>query len=372
MDQTLELVNLIYDAVGDASKWNVFLERLVSAAGCRAGSMALFGSSTDETAVVCWHGWTDEDIQLHAERYLASDPWALPGNSLPEGAVLTTEQLCPTEEFEQSAAYREFYAPRNFRYGFGGMILRVGDKISAVTLARSSDDGPCGERETSILFPLMPHLRRAALLHGELSSLRARLSAFTGHLDRYPHAFLLVDAQACVLYANTAAREIAGANDGLTIESDRIVLQSPNPNFELRELLSAIATDRGASLQRLQISRPSGRTPYRLLLLPVPESGAMPLGVAQPAAALVLIDPEAGYEPDTEVLRELFSLTAAEAKIAAKLAQGRSVEEVAGETATSTETVRTHIRRVFAKTSTERQGELIALVLRSVPFRRFN
>jgi DNA-binding CsgD family transcriptional regulator len=43
------------------------------------------------------------------------------------------------------------------------------------------------------------------------------------------------------------------------------------------------------------------------------------------------------------------------------------VEEVAAKLNISIETVRTHVRRVLSKTATNRQGELIALVLRTVP-----
>jgi hypothetical protein len=34
------------------------------------------------------------------------------------------------------------------------------------------------------------------------------------------------------------------------------------------------------------------------------------------------------------------------------------------------ETVRTHVKRLLSKTGTDRQGELIALILRSVPLNR--
>jgi len=47
------------------------------------------------------------------------------------------------------------------------------------------------------------------------------------------------------------------------------------------------------------------------------------------------------------------------------LGDGKSVEAFAKESGYSVHTVRTLLRRVMLKTATKRQGELIALILRS-------
>jgi DNA-binding CsgD family transcriptional regulator len=104
--------------------------------------------------------------------------------------------------------------------------------------------------------------------------------------------------------------------------------------------------------------------------MPVQASGVVPLGVSLPAVTVLIVDRDSQSEPDLAVLRELFSLTPAEARVAGKLVVGRSVEEIASEAGISIETVRTQIKRVLSKTGTDRQGKLISLILRSIPFRR--
>jgi DNA-binding CsgD family transcriptional regulator len=54
--------------------------------------------------------------------------------------------------------------------------------------------------------------------------------------------------------------------------------------------------------------------------------------------------------------------------VAAKLGTGIRAEDIAAKMRVSVETVRTHIRHILSKTSTGRQGELIALILRISPF----
>ncbi len=366
---TSDLIGLIYDAVPDASRWPIFLQAFVRTTGCKRGTLALHVSESTDWMVVCWYGWRDDEIRLYQERYAAIDPWALAGNGLREGEIRTSCELCPQKKFKQSAAYREFYRPQGIDYGFGGVFLRSSTGSSGITTQRGKEQGPCGEREISILRPLMPHLRRAAILHGELASLRVQLATFTGHLDRYPHPFLITDSKSRVLYANTAAREITAFRDGLAIEAGRIVLMSSKQHPAFWEAISEIAGGGGLPLRRLEVARPSKKAPYRLLVMNVPNSGALPLGISQPAAAILIVDSESGEEPAPAILRELFSLTPAEARITGRLVLGRSVEEIAQEAGVSIQTVRSQVRIVLSKTATTRQGELISLVLRMAPFR---
>jgi len=369
MDTVLELVGLIYDSVADASRWPMFLGACVRAIGARRASLAVRDSDGDEYGIVCWHGWPDDDIQLYFERFAALDPWRTGSARFPEGGVGSDTDACPRETMESSAAFQEFYAPRDCIHGMGGVILLTKTGQSMIAAVRGAADGPFTESEKAVVRPLMPHLRRAALLHGELGSLRRQLAAFAGHLDRYPHAFLITDIERRVLYANSSAREIAATRDGLMVDAGRFSLVSRKLDANLQKMLGEAIANRNSGLGRLEVRRPSGKKPYRIVAMRAPGSGAVPLGVAQPAAAILIVDGDAAARPDPALLSELFSLTPTEARITARLAQGQSVEEIASETSTSIETVRTHVRRVLSKTETGRQAELISLVLRTAPFR---
>jgi DNA-binding CsgD family transcriptional regulator len=199
--------------------------------------------------------------------------------------------------------------------------------------------------------------------------MRAELATFTGHLDRYPHPFFLTDAEGRILYANAAAREMIASRDGLAVEDGRIVLSSSQQQ-KLREAIGEIARGDGLPVRHIEARRPSPKAAYRVLVMNVPNFGALPLGTSQPAAAVLVMDSESELEPDPAILRELFSLTPAEARVTGRLVLGRSVEEIAHETGVSIETVRSQVRSILSKTNTGRQGELISLVLRMMPFRR--
>jgi DNA-binding CsgD family transcriptional regulator len=63
-------------------------------------------------------------------------------------------------------------------------------------------------------------------------------------------------------------------------------------------------------------------------------------------------------------LSAAFGLTAAEAKLAARLASGAGIDIAAASLGVSRETARTQLKAVFAKTNTTRQAELTALIAR--------
>jgi DNA-binding CsgD family transcriptional regulator len=365
-----ELTGLIYDSVDDASRWAAFLEAFARAVDAPRCALLIRDTESGEFIVVRWHGWPDEDIQLYFDRYGAIDLLRTNTLRIPEGEVAADYELAPREQLERNIAFREFYAPRDCIHSFGGIILTTRTGQSVVSCHRGAEAGPFGEKEKSILRSLMPHLKRAALLHGELGSLRRRIATFTGHLERYPYGFLVTDAERRVLYSNAAAREIVAAQDGLAIENGRLIAIAPQWESAFGKALAQSAADPGSSLHRLEINRPSRRRPYRLILMPIDDSRTIPLGVAVPALSILIIDPDSLERPDQEVLRELFSFTPAEARVSASLVLGQNAEEIAAESKTSVETVRTHIKRILSKTSTSRQSELVSLILRSMPFRR--
>lgn len=132
-------------------------------------------------------------------------------------------------------AFREMYAPprcsprRVHSYHSGRTIP---DRCVPVP-----DDGPFGEPGKAILHLLMPHLRRAALIYGELG-LQRQLAVFTGHTEQYPYAFLIVDGERRVIFANSAAHRIASARDAVFIDAGRLTAVSRSVGGELSKTIA--------------------------------------------------------------------------------------------------------------------------------------
>ena len=357
---------MIYDAVENTGRWPAFMEALCDTMSCRAGVLALHVPKQKHLAIGCLHMWTPEEVQLYGERYAHIDPWRMGGDNFSDGSVGSSQELCSDEEMEQSIAYREFYEPHNTHHGCGAIINRTEDGMSFLTLHRPKGTPHVSEPELATLRRLMPHLQRAVRLHGELSSLRSQLDGVRHVMDLYPQGFLQVDAHCRVIYANEAARTDAN----MTFESGQLRVGSMRGDTALQAAVHKMSTDVQGRVRRLDVARPAGQPSCRVLLVPVPKSPDVTTARNQPAVSILTIDMNSASKPDPGMLSELFSLTPAEGRFTSRLVSGQSVEEISTHIGITRETARTHLRRVLSKTNTRRQGELISLVLRSIPFPR--
>ncbi len=83
------------------------------------------------------------------------------------------------------------------------------------------------------------------------------------------------------------------------------------------------------------------------------------------AAALFIGDPESVTCTNEARLLQLYGLTRAESRLAARIAEGRSLEEAAAMLSITRQTARSYIKRILGKTGTKRQVELVRLLLLS-------
>lgn len=85
------------------------------------------------------------------------------------------------------------------------------------------------------------------------------------------------------------------------------------------------------------------------------------------AAAVIVQDPGETAPMPAEALAELYGLTLAESRVLEHIGQGETPQEAAERLGISLTTVKTHLQRIFAKTETTRQADLVRLVTRATP-----
>jgi DNA-binding CsgD family transcriptional regulator len=106
----------------------------------------------------------------------------------------------------------------------------------------------------------------------------------------------------------------------------------------------------------------SNKRAYSVLVVPI-TSPPRSLGTERVAAAVFVTDPEATMANLQRTLCELFALTKAEARLAEVLLGGGGLKPAADRLGITINTAKTHLQRVFQKTNTQRQSELVRVIL---------
>ncbi|MBB4284933.1 helix-turn-helix transcriptional regulator [Roseospira goensis] len=189
---------------------------------------------------------------------------------------------------------------------------------------------------------------------------RARTVAYD-MLDRLPLALVLVRPDGRVVHANTHAKRLL--ETGTALGRNRggyLVAAHADETSRLRSTIEAVAE--GGALPdgtmpegAIAVRPRDGGTPYAVIVVPA--------GPANPGAALFIADPEATFTISDARLSALYGLTRSEAQIVARLARGQTLDQIAADRGQQLATLRSQLKSVFRKTSTQRQADVIKMVL---------
>jgi DNA-binding CsgD family transcriptional regulator len=187
-------------------------------------------------------------------------------------------------------------------------------------------------------------------------------------LDAFPMGIILLSSTGRVLAANRPAERILDHHDGLSVQEHQLRAADPEHTAELHDLVRSIAangaTDPPDGANAGCLPRPSGRRPLQILVRRLGHDVAAG-GKRGAPVALFVTDPDERVEIPIPRLRRIYGLTHSEARIASRIAEGLRPESVAAEVGVQVNTVRMHLKRIFAKTGTRRQSELVRLLLSS-------
>ncbi len=168
--------------------------------------------------------------------------------------------------------------------------------------------------------------------------------------------------------ANRAAHTILQKKDGLSLARTGLVADRAADTRLLQKLLEdAIRTPELGEPKGSPLTLPRKTAHSALIVRVVPGPGldCWP-GTESRAALVTLYDQDLGVEVDESILSKLYGLTRGEAALAAHLLHGKSIEEVSAELFISPHTARTHLKRIFMKTDTHRQTELVVRMFSAV------
>lgn len=316
--------------------------------------------SSDSMEEFCNHfideGWHKRDI-----RAARGVPYIRQGKE-----IVTDLDVFTEDELKHLPFYTDFI--QNLGYGwFAGSVLNeAGGALINISIHRRAGKDPFSQDDLALFRRDLMHVKRAARL-----TARSRLAYTEGLLDsleRFDCGAVLIDRLGRVIQLNKKAQSYLG--EYLQVVSSRLRSPLREGNKALQELIAASTRP---------ITEGSLAGPTSALL---PREGALPLvvhsypvvqqatDIFQGARALLLISNPSQKRPlALKVLQEVFHLTPAELRVAAALLQGQDTQQIAEGHRVGPQTVRYHLKSIFAKTGTSHQAQLVSLLAQFVEHR---
>ncbi len=265
-----------------------------------------------------------------------------------------------------SRYHREWVEPRGLIDAAAIGIVRDATMIGNVAFGRHGSAGPIRSGEIDGLRLLAPHLRRAVVI-GNLFEMKAIEAATLGSaLDALASPMVLVDDSLGIIHANAAARQMLAARTPIRSDSGALTLPAAVSHGALARAVRDAAGDAIAlGAKGIGIPAPGpDDNPYVVHVLPL-KPGEMRRGIA-PRVAAALFVTSAGATPrlPADALALLFDLTPAETRVFELIVAGKTRSEIADTLGIAQSTLKTHLLRLFDKTGSSRQADLVRLATR--------
>jgi DNA-binding CsgD family transcriptional regulator len=347
------LVDRIYECAFVPELWPEILAKLVQLGGALSGWLCISNGN-----VVRWSASSEE---ARADlRPLMESGW-IPRSErfnrllrAKQTGFIPDSTLYTPEEMRDDPAYRDMLHPRGMGWASATAIaLPTGDDM-VIALERAYDQGSASSEVLESLNEVHAHLARASFVAARLQLERAQAAT---------QALALLGIPALVFSDNgktLAANQLIETLSGFILwrAEDRIALRDARADALLRDAIATVDRDDTPSVR----SFPVRHADAAMIAHVVPIRGAA-RDIFFRCAAMLLLTPVTRPEaPSADLIRSLFDLTPAEARVARGLAAGQTVKGIAAESGTSTNTVRSHVKVVLTKVGYSRQSDVVALL----------
>lgn len=306
-------------------------------------------------------------VEYHAH-YSAHDEWvksAIARSDFGTGAVYRGQaDLMPLDSILQTYFGREFMSRNCVADVLSGVVetLASDGALSWVTFFRHNGEPPFTAADAARMAQLVTHMRQVLRLHRRLAPQIAVGATLREIVEQMEQPVLFVAGDGRLVDANPAARTALAQPAGWLAEHGGTVTVRQAQRWQaLSSWLPALQRQGrpDASSLTLDLLDAAGGS---ATLEVVPIQAALADTVARhPAAAICTLKP--GVRDRAQALRNVYGLTAAEARVAQQLADGRTLAEIAAATEVSLSTVRTQLAAVRGKLGVRRQAEVVLAVL---------
>jgi DNA-binding CsgD family transcriptional regulator len=363
----VDLIDQVYEVAFEPNLWPRCLETVRTTFDAGQAKFAYYDLASRDGSIEVAAGADPHYTELFRLRYARLNPWARNAqDKIRTGQVLHGEMLLPYEAVVRTEFYNDFLRPQDLHYWASSVLFQSEKVFGVLLVSRSRRAGRFTDEELAFQRELTPHLQRGAALYRKFREIELTRSCLLESVESLETGVILLDSQGRMTAYNRAAAEVLEGRDGLILGRDGGLTALDRSSCAMLEKLIGQALQMSCGNGRklsgtLAVQRVSRRRPYSVSVAPISSPhGERVLDL--PYACVSVVDPEKQLDSAKKKLSTIFALTGAEATLAVHLSRGKSLAAAATEMGVSMNTIRTHLKRIFSKTDTNRQGELVALL----------
>ena len=360
-----ELVRALYAGVIETPPWESFLQAIRHETSSMSTMIMLSPPGSAAINLISIVGGRSEVTSAYRGQLFALDPFV----NLPEGRVITLHEFVGERDLEHNDYYNDFMRGTwGVGYVLGFDVRTTAGYTAGLRLCRAVATSNFDAAAHRLVEALVPHLRQAILIFDRVHHLQVEEMELSDALDRLGVDGFLLDALGRVTQPNRTASRLLACKEGIAVRNGRLVLGSADAQRRLGEILARARNaadrpdeDHARLPEVITIPRGPG-SPSLAIAARILRSPANLRSDHAPAVAVYVSRPEHGGAVPAAVVRELLGLTPAEAKLAARLGQGATVDQAASGLGITRATARTQLYSIFRKTGLHRQSELVSLI----------
>jgi DNA-binding CsgD family transcriptional regulator/PAS domain-containing protein len=365
-----KVVEAVYDCALDPTRWDGTLRLISDLCESQVSQMSVHDYINGRTELAFGLAYSEHFIRLHEETYKAMNPFLSMLTMQPVGLVKTRAMFIDDREFYEGRFYQEWVKPQGYDDTLSVTLLKTDQRVGWWAAHRHSGLPRYGEAEIRLMNLLAPHICRAITVSDALNLKTIRSEALEATLDALASGVYLIDRHARVIYMNRAAESQVKAGGALAIENDRIAPVDRSAHAALSKAIAEAMTDETeVPTGGIALALPArGESGLVATVLPLTRGERQNVcGAFAATVAIFVQDPVVVPPFPGQAFAELYGLTGGELRVLLAMAPGLGVKEAAEVLGIGEATARTHLQRIYAKTGTSKQTELIQLFMSSAP-----
>lgn len=367
-DRLSDLVGAVYDCIPDATLWHGALDRIRRFCD---GHLATLGVIDTETSTARFSVACGEQAVLEpllttynsGMTFFSAVPKMELDVPLTVDSIYELDGPTARDRWINSPMAQDWAVPNRLDDFIWVPVMKQPGRVGNLVVITHKDRPQISRSDLELVSALSPHVRRAVTISDLFESERRKGEIFRDIVDGLSHPVLIVTADLQIIFANLAAEKMLQSRDMLKSLRGELSFSFSHAHRAISAAVETGTRDEFAlGPTGINVPLANAVSPSVAHVMPLAQRDPSQRISQRAAAAIFIASAGSAPIPAMDAIAALFGLTAAEKRVAAQVASGKTRHDIAQAAGVSDGTVKSQLAAIFDKTNTSDQRDLALLV----------